>query len=112
MKYYYLLIADIDVVFCSAVVAVPLSGVEVEEVTEYTGTETFESLSRVVSTSKLALDWLPKSKQPIRSQFSKLTKLLIVTTTHKFPPQYWQRMELQNNRYGQLVSAEARDGNF
>ena len=34
------------------------------------------SLSRVVSTSNLAPDWLHKSGQPIRSQVSKLTQLL------------------------------------
>ena len=43
-----------------------------------------ESLSRVVSTSKLAPDWLHKSEQLIRSQVSKLTQLLTMTTTHKF----------------------------
>ena len=32
----------------------------------------------------MALDWLHKSEQPIRS---KLTQLLTGTTTHKFPPQ-------------------------
>ena len=54
-----------------------------------TGVETYEfkSWSRVVSTSKLAPDWLPKSEQPIKSQLSKLTQLLTMTTTHKFPPQ-------------------------
>ena len=36
----------------------------------------FQSLSRIVSTSKLAFDWLHKSKQPIRSQVIKLTQLL------------------------------------
>ena len=37
----------------------------------------FKSLSRVVSTSKLAPDLLTQEyKQPIRSQVSKLTKLL------------------------------------
>ena len=51
--------------------------------------ETYElqSLSRVVSTSKLAPDWLLKSEQPIRSQDSKLTQLLTMTQTHKFLPQ-------------------------
>ena len=42
------------------------------------------SLSRVVSTSMLAPDWLHKSEQPIRS---KLTKLLTMTQTQKFPLQ-------------------------
>ena len=31
-------------------------------------------------------DWLHKSEQPIRSQISKLTQLLTMTTTQKFPP--------------------------
>ena len=44
-------------------------------------------MSTVVSTSKLAPDLLLKSQQPIRSQISKLTQLLTVTTTHKFPLQ-------------------------
>ena len=43
-------------------------------------------MSRVGSTSKLAPDWLHKSEQPIRSLVSKLTQLLTMTTTHKFPP--------------------------
>ena len=53
------------------------------------GAETFElqSLSRGVSTRKLAPDWLHRSEQPIRSQVTKLTQLLTVTTTHKFPVQ-------------------------
>ena len=53
------------------------------------GMEIYESwsLSRVVSTSKLAPDWLPKSEQPIRSQVSKLSKLLTMTATHKIPSQ-------------------------
>ena len=33
----------------------------------------------------LAPDWLHESKEPIRSQVSKLTKLLTMTKTHKFP---------------------------
>ena len=41
-------------------------------------------MSRVRSTNKLALDWLYKSEQPIRSQVSKLTQLLTLTTTQKF----------------------------
>ena len=40
-----------------------------------------------MSTDKLAPDWLCKSEQPIRSQVSKLTQLLTMTTTHKFPTQ-------------------------
>ena len=44
-------------------------------------------MSRVVSTNKLAPDWLHKSEQPIRSQESKLTQLLTMKTIHKFPPQ-------------------------
>ena len=44
-------------------------------------------LSRVGSTSKLAPDWLHKSEQLIRSQDSKLTKLLTLTKTQKFPLQ-------------------------
>ena len=36
---------------------------------------------------KLAPDWLHRSEQPIRSQASKLTQLLTMTTTHKFPLQ-------------------------
>ena len=32
-------------------------------------------------------NWLCKSEQPIRSQVGKLTQLLTMTTTHKFPPQ-------------------------
>ena len=40
-----------------------------------------------MSKSKLAPDWLHKSEQPIRSQESKLTKLLTMTKTHKFPVQ-------------------------
>ena len=44
-------------------------------------------MSRVVSTSKMAPNWLHKSEQPFRSQVSKLTQLLTMTTTHKFPPQ-------------------------
>ena len=46
-----------------------------------------KSSSRVGSPSKLAPNWLHKSEQPIRSQVSKLTQLLTLTTTHKFPPQ-------------------------
>ena len=46
-----------------------------------------QSLSRVVSTRKLTPDWLHESEQPIRSQDSKLTQLLTMTTTHKFPHQ-------------------------
>ena len=46
-----------------------------------------KSLSIVVSTSKLAPDWLHKSEQPIRSQVSKLTYFFTTTTTHKFPLQ-------------------------
>ena len=46
-----------------------------------------KSLSRVVSKSKLAPDWLRKSEQPIRNQDRKLTQLLTMTTTHKFPLQ-------------------------
>ena len=54
------------------------------------GMEIYEcqSLSRVVSTSKLAPDWLHESEQPIRSQVSNLTQLLTMTTTRKFPLQY------------------------
>ena len=54
-----------------------------------TGMEIYElySLSTAVSTSKLAPDWLHKSEQPIRSQVSKLTQLLTMTQTHKFPLQ-------------------------
>ena len=37
------------------------------------------------STSQLASDWLHNSEQPIRSQASKLTQLLTMTTTRKFP---------------------------
>ena len=44
-----------------------------------------QSLSRDGSTSKLAPDWLHKSE--IRSQDSKLTQLLTMNTTHKFPLQ-------------------------
>ena len=53
----------------------------------FAGTEIYElqSLSRVVSTIKLAPDWLHKSEQPIRSQANMLTQLL--TTTQKFPLQ-------------------------
>ena len=42
------------------------------------GMEIYElkSLSKVVSTSQLASDWLHKSEKPIRSQVSKLTQLL------------------------------------
>ena len=40
-----------------------------------------------MSTSKLAPDWLHMSEQPIRSQVSKLTKLLTMTATKKFPLQ-------------------------
>ena len=36
----------------------------------------FKSLSRVVSTGKLAPNWLHRSEQPIRSQVSKLTERL------------------------------------
>ena len=35
----------------------------------------------------VAPDWLNKSEQPIRSQISKLTELLTMTRTHKFPLQ-------------------------
>ena len=35
----------------------------------------------------LASDWLFTLVQPIRSQAGKLTQLLTMTTTHKFPPQ-------------------------
>ena len=50
------------------------------------------SLSRVVSTSKLAPDWLHKSEQPIRSQVSKMTQLLTMATTHIFPlPAAWPK---------------------
>ena len=35
----------------------------------------------------LAPDWLHRSEQNIRSQVSKLTQLLTMTTTHKFPTQ-------------------------
>ena len=35
----------------------------------------------------MAENWLHKSKQPIRSQVSKLTQLLTMATTHKFPYQ-------------------------
>ena len=35
----------------------------------------------------LAPDWLHESEQPIRSQNSKLTQLLTMTATHKFPLQ-------------------------
>ena len=42
-------------------------------------------MTRVVLTSKLALDWLHKSEQPIRSQDSKLSQCLTMTTTHKIP---------------------------
>ena len=44
-----------------------------------------QSLLRVVSTSELAPDWLQKSEQPIRIQVSKLTQLLTMTKTQKFP---------------------------
>ena len=44
-------------------------------------------MSRAVSKSRLAPDWLHKSEQPVRSQVSKLTQLLTMTTTHKFPLQ-------------------------
>ena len=37
--------------------------------------------------SLLHADWLHKSEQPIISQDSKLTQLLTMTTTYKFPPQ-------------------------
>ena len=42
---------------------------------------------RVVSTSRLAPDCLHKSEQPIRSQISKLTQVLTLTSTHKYPRQ-------------------------
>ena len=45
-------------------------------------------MSRVVSTSRLAPDWLDESEQSIRSLVSKLTQLLIRTESHKFPPQH------------------------
>ena len=45
----------------------------------------FWVVPRAVSTSKLAPDWLHKSEQPIRSQVSKLTLLLTMITTNKFP---------------------------
>ena len=50
-------------------------------------------MSRVVSTSKLASDWLHKSEQQIRSQVNKLTQLLTMTTTQKFPLQVRQAAE-------------------
>ena len=37
-----------------------------------------------MSISQLAPDWLHASEQPIRSQVSKLTQFLTLTTTHKF----------------------------
>ena len=37
--------------------------------------------------ANLASDWLHESYQPIRCQVSKLTQLLIVFQTQKFPPQ-------------------------
>ena len=37
--------------------------------------------------ANLAPDWLHKSEQQIRSQVSKLTQFLTMTTTHKFPSQ-------------------------
>ena len=33
----------------------------------------------------MAPNWLHKSEQPIRSRVSKLTQVLTITTTHKFP---------------------------
>ena len=51
-------------------------------------------MSRVVSTSKLAPAWLHKSEQPITSRASKLTQLLTMTTTYKFPPQEIQLVAL------------------
>ena len=51
-------------------------------------------MSRVVSTSKLASDWLHKREQPIRGQVSKLTQFLRMTTTHKFPLQAGEREEV------------------
>ena len=39
------------------------------------------------SISKLAPDWLNNREQPIRSLASKLTQLLTMTATHKFPLQ-------------------------
>ena len=40
-----------------------------------------------MSRSKLAPDWLHEGEQPIESQVSKLTQLLTMTTSHKFPAQ-------------------------
>ena len=56
------------------------------------GMEIYElkSLSRVGSTSMLAPDWLQKSEQPIRSQVSKLSQLLTMSTTIKFPLQHYR----------------------
>ena len=47
----------------------------------------FSQMSRVVSTSKLAPDWLHRSEQPIRSRVSNLTQPLIMTQSYKFPLQ-------------------------
>ena len=44
-------------------------------------------MSRVVSKQASWLLIGYTSEQPIRSQVSKLTQLLTMTTTHKFPPQ-------------------------
>ena len=54
------------------------------------GTETYALES--LSTSKLAPNWLYKSVQPIRGQISKLTQLLTLTRTQKFPPQEKEHM--------------------
>ena len=55
-----------------------------------------------MSTSKLAPDWLHNiSEQPFRSLVSKLTQLLTMTTTHKFPPQVPRvEVDLRDKRGG------------
>ena len=67
------------------------------EVTVYLGSQTHQQGWKLLSCSQcqkfgqranLASDWLPENKEPIRSQVSSLTKLLTLTTTQKFPPQY------------------------
>ena len=55
-----------------------LAGIEIYEL---------QSLSRVVSTSILAPDWLHKSEQPKRSQAIVLIQLLTIPHIHKFPLQ-------------------------
>ena len=55
-------------------------------------------------------DWLPESKQPIRSQESSLTQLLTMITTLKFPPKEKRRKEKRKMRA--MLSVNIVSGEF